>query len=158
KMAPQSAEFAAMSGFVHYRMNQLDTAITDLQAAERIHPTPNVATLLERAQRDKAAEGDFGESESSHFVIRYHGGASRQLASEVVSTLEDQFQELRSDVHYTPAEPITVILYTRETFRDVTGVPDWAGALNDGRIRVAAQGIDSVPPALAHSLKHELTH
>ena len=48
--------------------------------------------------------------------------------------------------------------YTRESFRDVTGVPDWAGALNDGRIRIAAQGIDSVPPLLARSLKHELTH
>jgi len=158
KIAPQSAELAAMSGYAHYRLNQLDTAIIDLQLAQKIHPQENTAVLLERARRDKDTEGDFSEGQSNHFVVRYHGGASRQLASEVIHTLEAQFQELRGTVNYTPAEPITVILYARETFRDVTGVPDWAGALNDGRIRVAAQGIDSVPDPLARSLKHELTH
>jgi hypothetical protein len=40
----------------------------------------------------------------------------------------------------------------------VTGVPDWAGALNDGRIRVPVQGLETVPDALSRSLKHELTH
>lgn len=158
KLGPQSAELAAMSGFVHYRLNQLDAAIADLQTAQKIQPRANVQAVLDQALRDKNAEGDFGEGESTHFVVRYHGGASRRLASDVVHTLEGQFDELRSDVHYTPTEPITVILYTRQAFRDVTGVPDWAGALNDGRIRVAAEGIDSVPDALARSLKHELTH
>lgn len=158
KIAPQSADLAAMSGFIHYRLNQLDAAIADLQMAQKIQPRANVATVLRQALRDKDAEGDFGEGESTHFVVRYHGGASRRLASDVVHTLEGQFDELRNDVRYTPTEPIIVILYTRQEFRDVTGVPDWAGALNDGRIRVAAEGIDSVPDALARSLKHELTH
>ena len=158
KLGPQSAELAAMSGYIHYRLNQVDSAIADLQMAQKIQPRANVAAVLAQALRDKNAEGDFGEGESTHFVVRYHGGASRRLASEVVHTLEGQFDELRDDVRYTPTEPITVILYTRQEFREVTGVPDWAGALNDGRIRVAAEGIDSVPDALARSLKHELTH
>ena len=158
KLSPRSAELASISGYTHYQMNQLDAAIADLRQAEKLHPQPKTAALLEKAMRDKEAEGDFGEGESTHFVVRYHGGASRQLASEVIHTLEAQFQELRGTVNYTPSEPITVILYARETFRDVIGVPDWAGALNDGRIRVAAQGIDSVPDPLARSLKHELTH
>ena len=52
--------------------------------------------LLEKVKRDKEAEGDFREGESSHFVVRYHGGASRQLASEVTRVLEDQFAWLQS--------------------------------------------------------------
>jgi len=158
KLSPQSANLAALSGWTHYRLNQMDAAIADLQTAQRIQPDAKVASLLEKAERDKEAEDDFREGESRHFVIRYHGGASRQLASEVIRTLEDQFQSLQSELHYTPAEPIAVILYTRETFRDVTHVPDWAGALNDGRIRVPVQGMESVSAPLAISLKHELTH
>jgi len=158
KLYPQSAQLASLSGWAHYRLNQLDAAIADLQLAQRLQPSANIATLLEQAKRDKDAEGDFAEGESRHFVLRYHEGASRQLASELIRILEEHFQTLANDLHYTPAAPITVIVYTRQTFRDVTGVPDWAGALNDGRIRVPVQGLETVPEALSRSLKHELTH
>jgi hypothetical protein len=158
KLSPQSANLAAWSGYTHYRMNQLDAAIADLQAAQKIRPSQNVAALLDKAKRDKNAEDDFREGESSHFVLRYHGGASRQLASEVIHTLEDQFQVLKSELHYTPPEQIGVILYTQESFFDVTRVPGWAGGLNDGRIRVPVQGLETVSDLLARILKHELTH
>jgi tetratricopeptide (TPR) repeat protein len=158
KLSPQSANLAAWSGYTHYRMNQLDAAIGDLQTAEKIRPSQSVAALLDKAKRDKNAEDDFREGESSHFVLRYHGGASRQLASEVIHTLEDQFQVLKSELHYTPPEQIGVILYTQESFFDVTRVPGWAGGLNDGRIRVPVQGLETVSDLLARILKHELAH
>jgi tetratricopeptide (TPR) repeat protein len=158
KLAPKSANLLALSGWAHYRLNQLDAAVADLQAAQRIQPDPRVARLLAKASRDKEAESDFREGESSHFVLHYHGGASRALASDVIHTLEDHFQWLRSELHYIPPEPIGVILYTQETFRDVTRVPAWAGGANDGRIRIPVQGIETVTPLLASILKHELTH
>jgi hypothetical protein len=158
KLSPRSANLAALSGWAHYRMNQVDAAIADLQTAQSIQPTANVAALLEKAKRDQEAEGEFREGESSHFVLRYHGGASRQLASDVIHTLEEQFDVLRSELHYTPPEQIGVILYTQETFRDVTRVPGWSGGLNDGRIRVPVQGMENASDLLARILKHELTH
>jgi tetratricopeptide (TPR) repeat protein len=158
KLSPQSADLAALSGWTHYQLNQMDAAVADFQTAQRVHPDPIVASLLEKAKRDQDTEGDFRDSESSHFVLRYHGGASRQLASEVIRTLEDQFQVLRSELHYTPPEPIGVILYTQEAFRDVTRVPGWAGGVNDGRIRVPVQGMETVSDLLTRILKHELTH
>lgn len=158
KLAPQSAGVLARSGWAHYRLNQIDAAVADFQAAQRIQPNVRVAQLLEKAARDKETENDFREGESSHFVLHYHGGAGRALASDVIHTLEDQFQSLQSELHYTPPEPIGVILYTQESFRDVTRVPGWAGGANDGRIRIPVQGIETVTPLLANILKHELTH
>jgi tetratricopeptide (TPR) repeat protein len=158
KISPRSADLAALSGWAHYRLNQTDAAVADFETAQRLQPSQSVAQFLEKARRDKESEGDFREGESSHFIIRYHGGASRQLASDVVRTLEDQFQTLRSELHYTPPEPIGVILYTQETFRDVTRVPGWAGGVNDGKIRVPVQGLETVSEQLARILKHELTH
>ena len=158
KLSPQSANLAAWSGYTHYRMNQIDAAIDGFADRATIRPSQSVAALLDKAKRDKNAEDDFREGESSHFVLRYHGGASRQLASEVIHTLEDQFQVLKSELHYTPPEQIGVILYTQESFFDVTRVPGWAGGLNDGRIRVPVQGLETVSDLLARILKHELTH
>ena len=158
KLSPQSAQAAALAGWAHYRLNQTHEAAAALQTSLRLHADPGVAHLLAQVMQDKNVEGDFRDSESSHFVLRYHGGASHQLASEVLRTLEDQFQTLRSDLHYSPPEPIGVILYTQETFRDVTRTPGWTGGVNDGRIRIPVQGVESVSPELSRILKHELTH
>ena len=51
-----------------------------------------------------------------------------------------------------------MILYTQQAFADITQVPNWVGALNDGRIRVPVQGLSEVTPELSRVLKHELTH
>ena len=36
--------------------------------------------------------------------------------------------------------------------------PSWSGAVNDGKLRIPVQGVDSVTSDLAHVLKHELAH
>jgi tetratricopeptide (TPR) repeat protein len=158
QLAPNSAQVAALSGWAHYRLNQVDQAIADFEIARRGHPGAGIEQLLEKLKRDRDAESDFREGASSHFVVRYHGGTSRQLASEVTRTLEDQFQSLRDQLHFTPPEPIAVILYTQEAFRDVTRSPEWEGALNDGKIRVPVQGLENVSAEMASILRHELTH
>jgi hypothetical protein len=158
KLIPTAASAALLAGWAHYRLNQSDDAIADFQVAQRLQPSASVASMLEKAKRDKEAEGDFREGESSHFLVRYHGGATRSLASDVTHVLEDQFQSLRNELRFTPPEPIAVILYTQESFRDVTRSPGWAGALNDGKIRVPVQGIDTVSDELTRILRHELTH
>lgn len=158
KIAPQSAEAAAMAGWAHYGLNQTDAAITAFETAQRLAPNQAVARLLSKLKQEKNAESGFREGESSHFVLRYHGGASHQLAREMINTLEEQFRSLSAELHYTPPEPITVILYTQEAFRDVTRAPSWSGAVNDGRIRVPVQGVEAVSPELERILKHELTH
>jgi hypothetical protein len=61
-------------------------------------------------------------------------------------------------MNYEPPEPIGVILYTNQAFMDITRAPGWAGALNDGRIRVPVEGLYSMTDELARVLKHELTH
>ncbi len=158
RVSPNSAAVAALAGWAYHGLNQVDRAIEEWKRAQRIQPNPEVALALEKAERDKETESDFREEETSHFVIRYHGGAAPQLAAEILRTLEEHFRSLQSELHFTPAEPIGVILYTQQTFTDITRAPRWAGAVNDGRIRVPVQGLVSVSNPLSRVLKHELTH
>ncbi len=51
-----------------------------------------------------------------------------------------------------------MILYSSQQFADITRAPAWAGALNDGKIRVPVQGLTSMTPDLAQVLQHEMVH
>jgi tetratricopeptide (TPR) repeat protein len=158
RLAPQSAGVAQLSGWAHYGLNQIDEAITDWQTAQQIQANPDVARALAKAQRDKSAESEASEVDSSHFNLRYQGGAAPQLAKEILDTLEDDFRDLQSQFRFTPAEPIGVVLYTEESYREVADMPSWAEAANDGRIRVPVRGLASVSGQLSRTLEHELVH
>ena len=157
-VAPQSVILARMSGWAYYALDRLPEAVAEWKRAQQIQASPEIAAALERVEQDKDTEGEFREGQTSHFSMHYQGGATPQLATEILRTLEEHFRSLQTQMRFTPAESIAVVLYTQETFRDITRAPDWAGALNDGRIRVPVQGLSSVTEELSRILMHELTH
>lgn len=158
RIDPGSVAVARYLGMTYYSLNRLDEAIEQWKRAQRIRPTPDIAQALQKAERDKNAESEFRERESSHFVLRYEGGATPELAAQILRALEDDFRRLQSDLRFTPPEPIGVVLYTQQTFRDITHAPSWAGGLNDGRIRLPVEGVVSISDELSQVLMHELTH
>ena len=157
-LAPDSADVAKLMGWAYYGANKMDQAVAEWQRAEKLHPDPEVERALDKAERDKAEEESYREGETAHFVLKYNGSATPDLAREILHVLEDDFRDLESQLDFTPPEPIGVILYTDQAFADITRAPSWVGALNDGRMRIPVQGLTSVTPELAHVLKHELTH
>ena len=158
RVAPVSADVAKLMGWAYYGMNKLEQAVAEWQRALALHPDAEVRAALEKAQRDQQEEQNYKENESSHFTLRYSGGAEPGLAREVLRVLEVHFSAIESELSYSPPEPIAVILYTEQAFADITRAPAWAGALNDGRIRVPVQGLTDLTPELSRVLKHELTH
>lgn len=158
RVAPQNADVAKLSGWAYYRLNKLDQAVDEWRRALALRPDPEVQAALDKALRDKQEEENFRENESSHFILRYSGTAQPELAREVLRTLENHFATIGSELNFTPPESIGVVLYTQQDFADITRAPGWAGAVNDGRIRVPVQGLTGVTPDLSRVLKHELTH
>ncbi|HTX14354.1 MAG TPA: tetratricopeptide repeat protein [Candidatus Baltobacteraceae bacterium] len=158
QVAPDSADVAKLTGWAYYGANKTDQAIEAWKRAEHLHPDPEVENALEKAQRDKAEEESYREGETAHFDLKYYGSADPELARDILRALEDDFRDLESQLDYTPPDQIAVILYTEQSFADITRAPGWVGALNDGRIRIPVRGLTEVTPELAHELKHELTH
>jgi hypothetical protein len=139
-------------------LNRLADAVAEWKRSQQQHPDADVARALEKAQRDLNVENSFREGRSAHFDLHYYGEAAPELARDVLRVLEGDFEDISAALNYTPKEPISVTLYTNQLFQDITRAPSWAGALNDGRIRVPVQGLDHVTPGLGRVLKHELTH
>jgi predicted negative regulator of RcsB-dependent stress response len=158
RVAPDSADVAKLLGWAYYGANRLDQAVEEWQRALRLHPDAEVEGALARAERDRAEESNYREGETAHFTLKYYGGANPALARGMLRALEDHFRQLSYDLDYSPPEPVAVILYTNQAFSDITRAPGWAGAINDGRIRVPVQGLDAVTPELSRVLKHELAH
>ena len=151
-------DIAKLLGWAYYGANKMDRAVEEWKLAQRLRPDPEVENALEKAQRDKAEEESYREGETVHFALKYNGGATPDLARGILHTLEEDFRDLESQLDFSPPEQIGVILYTEQSFAVITRAPSWAGAINDGRIRIPVQGLSSVTPELGRVLKHELTH
>lgn len=158
EVAPDSADVYKLIGWAYYGANKTGQAIDAWKQAVKLRPDPDVVEALHKAERDQALESSYREGETAHFDLKYYGGAAPDLAHGILGALERDYEDLESQLDYTPPEPIGVILYTGQAFQDITRAPSWVGALNDGRIRIPVQGLTAVTPELARELKHELTH
>jgi tetratricopeptide (TPR) repeat protein len=157
--APDSAEVWKLLGYVEYFTDRVPEAVESWKKSLSLSPDADIRKLLERAQRESAAEDRFMEANSNHFTLRYEGGqVTHPFSVEILDTLERHFNALERDLQTSPREPITVILYPGQAFYDVTQAPSWTGALFDGKIRVPIEGLSSVTPQLSSVLKHEMTH
>jgi hypothetical protein len=158
QFAPDNADAARLTGWAYYGMNKIELAVREFRRAFKLRPDAATQQALLKAERDLEIEEKFKKNESVHFKLSYDGEAEPELAREVLKRLESHFIAIESSLNFTPSDSIGVILYTAQAFRNVTRAPGWAGALNDGRIRVPVQGLSSMTPELSATLKHELTH
>jgi tetratricopeptide (TPR) repeat protein len=155
---PRSPDFPVLLGSAYYGMENLDQAIVEWNKALALQDNAQVRAAVARAQQELDVSGSYSELRSEHFLLRYDGQQDEKLSGDILNSLEASFQDLVLDLDYSPSEPIVVILYPNQAFRDVTRSPGWVGALNDGKIRLPISGLTKVTPDLARVLKHELTH
>jgi len=158
RVAPKSADVYKLEGWAFYGMNRPDQAVAQWKKSLALRPDADTQTALDKALRDKAEEENYKENESAHFLLKYNGEAQPTLAREVLHALEAHYEAIESELNFSPPDPIGVVLYTQQSFADITRAPGWVGALNDGRIRVPVQGLTAVDSELSRVLRHELTH
>ena len=158
RFSKENADLLKLEGWAYYGMNRPDQAVAEWKKALALKPDADTQAALDKALKDKEEEENYKENESAHFQLKYSGTEEPALAREVLHTLEGHYTTIESELNYSPPEPIGVVLYTQQSFADITRAPSWVGALNDGRIRVPVQGLTSVNSELSRVLKHELTH
>ena len=159
KLKPDSAQAFQLLGMAQYDAGYTNDAVASWSRAERLSPDETTGALLRKAQRELDMERRSRERQSSHFVLRYEGNqTSPELQSELLGTLERGYRDLARQFNSEPADSIIVILYTQKEFFDITQAPSWAGALNDGKLRIPLGGVTATGPELEHVLRHELTH
>jgi tetratricopeptide (TPR) repeat protein len=159
RIAPDSPDALAVLGYAQFASDRNREAIRSWKRSLELRPDPAIQQYLERAQREATAEADFTQNESSHFTLRYEGRqTSDSFRRALMQVLESDYDDLSRELGGPPRSSIAVVLYTDQAFFDVTQAPSWSGAVNDGKLRIPVQGVDTVTSDLAHVLKHELAH
>jgi tetratricopeptide (TPR) repeat protein len=159
RSAPESPDAYTMLGYAQFASDRTKDAVASWKRSLELRPDSTVQQFLAKAQREETVETDFSQHESSHFVLHYEGRqTSEAFRSQIVAALESDYDDLSSSLGSPPRDSILVTLYTEQAFFDVTRAPSWAGAMNDGKLRIPVSGLSSLTPELARVLKHELAH
>ncbi len=122
---------------------------------------PNDARLRDRllsARQAVQAEAKSSRIFSSRFVVRYPSSAQPQVAAETLAALEQAYTQVGDHLEYTPSEPLTVILYPRRQFVELTESPHWVGGLFDGRLHLALESLQGGRDRVQGAVTHEYTH
>lgn len=148
-----------MLGKVYYNTDRMYEAFDVLEDAEWNDPDNHaVKQMLEKVRRELAVEKGMEKEYGGHFVITFEGGENDDLGGEVLEVLEDAYNWIGLQLDHYPEQRVTVILYSRRQFSELTNSPDWAGGLYDGKIRLPVGGIASVDARVRGLLYHEYMH
>ena len=134
-------------------------AIAHLRAIlEREPGNAGALRLLAKVERERRAEAGFHRDVTPRFVLKYRGAPGALARRTILSLLEVAAARVDRALGWEPGERLTVVLYERGQFQDVTGVHGWATGVFDGKIRLP------VGPALAPAAQverlivHEYAH
>jgi len=152
------ADLHEVLGVLRDREERVDEALAAWREAFRLAPSDRVRDRIEKAERELAAGRNYAYSAAAHFTLRYDGALDQDLVAALTDFLEDQFEALTRLYRHAPGQPITVLLYPTQAFRDVTQAGREVAGLYDGKIRVPLGGLQRLDSEARRVLTHELTH
>lgn len=156
---PKLAEARAQLGLVQHRLGDVTAAIRTYEELVAAAPDDaDAAATLDRWRREQALNDSMRDAIGSHFTVSFDGPAEAALADEALQSLDRAYWRIGQELGTYPNEPIHVVLYTAEQFRDITRSPSWAAGAYDGTIRVPMRGALDDPAELDRVLAHEFTH
>ena len=156
---PKLAQARTLLGQIQYRMGERALAVRTYETLLTMTPEDRDArATLERWQREADLHDRMQQAVGSHFTVSFEGRAEAQLAAEALEVLDRAYWRIGQLLGSYPSEPIAVVLYTGEQFRDITRAPSWAAGAYDGVIRVPMRGALDQRAELDRVLSHEFTH
>ena len=144
---------------MQYRMGDRGLAVRTYETLVAMTPDDRDArATLERWRREADLHDRMQQAVGSHFTVSFEGPAEAALAAEALEVLDRAYWRIGQLLGTYPSEPIAVVLYTGEQFRDITRAPSWAAGAYDGVIRVPMRGALDKREELDRVLSHEFTH
>lgn len=158
-LKPDFLPSAIWLGDLHYRAGRLPEAISTYEIVHARAPgRTDLLRQLDDWRREYELQSRFFEAHTEHFTALFEAATDEPVARKVVERLEAAYSRIGDALGTYPARPITVVLYTREQFRDITRLAAWSAAAYDGRIRLPLGDALSQPAELDRVLSHEFVH
>jgi tetratricopeptide (TPR) repeat protein len=159
KLKPRMVQAAILLGELQYQAGRVADAVATYETVVPYAPNDRrLIARLEQWRKDSRFSARLYTSRGAHFRVLFEGPADDAIARRAVEYLESAYTRVGAALAVHPTTAITVVLYTRQQFHDITRAPDWAGGIYDWQIRVAVKGALSQPEELERVLVHEFVH
>ncbi|HEX5044833.1 MAG TPA: tetratricopeptide repeat protein [Candidatus Polarisedimenticolaceae bacterium] len=155
---PRNPDLHELLGDLRDREERTADALAEWRQAFQVAPSDRLRDKILKAEREQSASGAYAFSAAPHFNLRFDGKVDEGLADEIGDYLEDAWRDLADLYRHTPEQPITVLLYPTQSFREVTQTAADVAGLFDGKIRVPLGGLTRLNPSAKAVLLHELSH
>ncbi len=154
-----NAELHATLGRMLYRSGQLDESTYHLKRSLELNPGNNeIIAMLERLARESSLEAGNSTHTGLHFSLTCPDSFSQAWANEILDLLEEAYDQVGQQLDFYPNQRSQVIILQTDAFRKVHDLPEWAGGLYDGKIRLPVPARDTRPAAIKGAIMHEYTH
>jgi tetratricopeptide (TPR) repeat protein len=150
---------AVWLGDLHYRAGRLEQAISICEAALQHAPGDrDLRDRLVRWRKEQALQSRFHEVRAPHFIVLFEDSGDEPRARQFLERLDAAYSRIGSILGVYPTEPMTILIYSRQQFDDITGLAAWSIAGYDGRIRVPRSVVLEPREEIDRVLSHEYVH
>src|SRR5207249_11414240 len=105
----------------HYVWVDPEHEIALLKAAHEREPgNTGALRLLEKVERERRAESGFHRDVTPRFVLKYRSTPGAEARRTILRLLEVAAERVGRTLRWEPRERLTVVLYERGQFQDVT--------------------------------------
>lgn len=159
KRYPRNPNVLLLAGLAAYRADQVRTALDYWKQSLDLAPNDQLARIYDKARRETATDRSIDKIYGLHFALRYEGELlPADTARAMLSTLDQEFTRVQSQLGCSTGERIAVIVQTREAYLKTSGAAEWSGGQYDGRIHIALMEGNEMGPRMRRALTHELVH
>lgn len=147
-------------GRLLYRNGDLSEAEYHLNRACNLDRTENqkAKSLLEQLRRENQVNQHSRNYSSIHFALTCHESFSEEWAEGLLELLEEAYEQIGEKLNFYPSQRSQVLVFQTEDFHNVHDLPEWAGGVYDGKIRLPVPGSSVNPGFLRNAIRHEYTH
>lgn len=148
---------ARLQGQCLLRSQSAGEALVWLRKAQKMDPgDTTVHHEIIQAQALLAESEQLGVLRSVHFELQVEDKVFAH-GTKLLGAMEDSYDSLCLRWSYYPERPLAAVLYTSKIYQGALDLPDWTGALFDGKVRIPANVLEDWPKYRA-VIAHEVAH
>jgi tetratricopeptide (TPR) repeat protein len=161
ELDPDDTGARVLLGNAAYELDSLGSAIEKWNTALDMDPDlADVRERIRKADREKGIEEDFEVLERDAFRVRYDPREpdAERLVRGMIDALADVRRDIEGVLPRRSLGPVSVVVYRREAFRELSEGRSWTEGLYDGKIRFPFPAKDDGAVDFRMLAAHEYTH
>lgn len=144
---------------LQYKLGNFTEARCYVNRALEIEPYSSEAQeLLRQLNREEPIESAFEQETSVHFILTYQTIFSKEWARDILDIFEEAYNHGGEFLGLYPAQRVHVIAYAARDLHKIRSLPEWAGGIYDGKIRLPVSSVTATPNQMTPAIFHEYCH